>query len=279
MRAAAFVWYAMKYRSWVRLSEALACLYFSYVAVAAWARQVPAARRAAITAICGVMGFAIWRIVPLTSTFIRDWVPFTYVLVGYYVSGLLFTTPSEAVERWLLAWDERFFGDPTTRFSAWPSALLAYLEVVYLGTFLLIPTGFAVLVLAGHERMADRYWSMVVGAELGSFGGLAIVQTRPPWAIGNKAVLADRVVHRAADRLVQQFTIRVNTFPSGHAAGSLAVALAVLPWVPLAGTILLVISASISIASIVGRYHYAVDVIAGIALALAVWAGVFVAMP
>src|SRR5579859_3055478 len=116
-RAAAFVWYAMKYRSGVRLSEALACLYFSYVAVAAWVRPVPAARRAAITAICGVMGFSIWWIVPLTPAFIRDWIPFTYVLVGYYVSGLLFTTPSESVERWLLAWDERFFGDPTTRFS------------------------------------------------------------------------------------------------------------------------------------------------------------------
>jgi membrane-associated phospholipid phosphatase len=247
--------------------------------VAAWVRQVPAIRRVLVTAIGGVMGLAIWQAVPLASTLVRNWVPFTYVLVGYYVSGLLFTTPSEPVEQWLLAWDERLFGDPTTRFQTWPRVLLAYLEIVYLGTFLLVPAGFAILQFTGHAQMADRYWSMVVGAELSAFGGLAIVQTRPPWDIGQKAVLADRVVHRTGDWFARELTIRANTFPSGHAAGSLAIALAVFPAVPLAGIILLVLSLSISVASVVGRYHYAVDVVAGIALALAICGSLFALMP
>jgi membrane-associated phospholipid phosphatase len=64
---------------------------------------------------------------------------------------------------------------------------------------------------------------------------------------------------------------RVNTFPSGHAAGSLAVALAVIGTLPSAGAVLIVLAAAICVACVVGRYHYVIDVVAGAAVALAVW--------
>jgi len=38
------------------------------------------------------------------------------------------------------------------------------------------------------------------------------------------------------------------------------------------GVVFLILAASIAVACVVGRYHYAVDVVAGIALALAIWA-------
>jgi hypothetical protein len=55
-------------------------------------------------------------------------------------------------------------------------------------------------------------------------------------------------------------------------AGSLAVALAVLGVMPGAGLLLLVLAASIALACVVGRYHYVIDVLAGIALTLVIWA-------
>jgi membrane-associated phospholipid phosphatase len=75
----------------------------------------------------------------------------------------------------------------------------------------------------------------------------------------------------AASSLVNTFTIRANTFPSGHVAGSLAVAMAVVAAMPWTGAILFALAVSISVACVVGRYHYVVDVIAGGALALAIW--------
>jgi membrane-associated phospholipid phosphatase len=72
--------------------------------------------------------------------------------------------------------------------------------------------------------------------------------------------------------MVENLTIRANTFPSGHAAGSLAVALAVIGVMPGIGLLFLVLAASIAVACVAGRYHYTVDVAAGIALALAIWA-------
>jgi membrane-associated phospholipid phosphatase len=71
--------------------------------------------------------------------------------------------------------------------------------------------------------------------------------------------------------MVQHLTIRVNTLPSGHAAGSLAVALAVIGPVPWAGAALLGLAAAICVGCIVGRYHYVIDIVAGAAVALALW--------
>ena len=145
-----------------------------------------------------------------------------------------------------------------------------------MGCFLLIPAGFAALAWHGHAALADRYWLMVLAAEFGAFAPLAFVEARPPWALEPRAALPDcpleGAVHRAASQWVRYLTIGVNTFPSGHVAGSLAVAFAVIGVLPWTGPVLLALAVSIAIACVVGRYHYVVDVIAGAALAAGVWA-------
>jgi membrane-associated phospholipid phosphatase len=210
-----------------------------------------------------------------TAPALRDWVsPALAILAGYYVSGLFFVRPTPWFEAWLVEWDRRLLGDPATRFAHWPRPFLAYLDVLYIGCFLLVPAGFAVLALTGRAAEANHYWTMVIAAELGSFLPLAVLQSRPPWMIERKAVLPDRSVHHAASLMVEHLTIRANTFPSGHVAGSLAVALAVIGVMPGAGLLFLVLAASIALACVVGRYHFIIDVVAGVALTLVIWAAV-----
>ncbi|MBZ5557905.1 MAG: phosphatase PAP2 family protein [Acidobacteriia bacterium] len=255
----------------MRFSEGLAAGYFGVMAVAAWIRPLPMARRVQVTIIGIVMIAAIWMLPRDASPLVRDWAPAILILVGYYVSGRFFVGSAPAFERWLMAWDHRLLGDPTTRFAHWPRPVLAYLEVIYLGCFLLIPAGFAALVWTGRRAMADHYWTMVVAAEFGAFAPLSLIQTRPPWALERPSSQRARAFHQIASGLVSTFTIRANTFPSGHVAGSLAVAMAVGVAMPWAGAILFVLAASISLACVVGRYHYIVDVVAGAALALVIW--------
>ncbi|MBI3492918.1 MAG: phosphatase PAP2 family protein [Acidobacteria bacterium] len=245
--------------------------------VAAWVRPLPASRRAQATLLGVAMCVALLALPGHASRVVRDWAPAGVILAGYYLSGRFFVGSSPAFEAWLMAWDHRLLGDPTTRFVRWPRPLLAYLEVVYLGCFLLIPAGFAALAWAGRAAMADRYWTMVIAAEFAAFAPLSLIQTRPPWAIERRAAQRDRAIHQLASDMVSTFTIRANTFPSGHVAGSLAVAFAVIGAMPVAGAILLGLAVSISVACIVGRYHYAVDVVAGAALALAIWVVVLAA--
>src|SRR6266850_733114 len=132
-------------------------------------------------------------------------------------------------------------------------------------------SGHAVRAATGRSALADHYWTMVLAADLGAFAPLSVFQTRPPWILEPAPDLPARSVHRMASFMVRHATIGVNTFPSGHVAVSLAVAFAVIDAMPLVGTLLLVVAGSIAIACVVGRYHYAMDVVAGALLAVLVW--------
>lgn len=205
------------------------------------------------------------------AAWIRDVAPMAYILAGYFLSGYLYASPSLATEAWLMRWDQRLLGDPAMRFVRWPRVLVAALEVIYMGCFLLIPAGAGLLALTGHGALLDRYWTMVVGSEFAAFGPLAFIQTRPPWVLERKPQLADKTIHYLATQMVEHVSIGVNTFPSGHAAVSLAVALGVIGTLPWAGTVLLGLAIGICIACVVGRYHYWIDVAAGAVVALAFW--------
>ncbi len=255
----------------MRSSEWVSFVYFVAMTAMAWLRPLPAARRLQIAAISVFSGLGSVSVARLAAPWVRDWMPPLLILAGYFLSGRFFLQPSSSFERWLIAWDRRLMDDPATRFARWPRALMGYLEIVYMGCFMVVPAGFAALAWSGRASLADSYWTLVTAAEFGSFASLSVIQARPPWLVERKAVLPDRSIHRAATLMVEHLTIRVNTFPSGHVAGSLAVALAVIRVMPGAGLLFLVLAASITVACVVGRYHYVIDVIAGIALTLAIW--------
>jgi membrane-associated phospholipid phosphatase len=258
----------------VRSFERLSLVYFVAMVVLAWVRPLPAARRVQISAIGVVICAAIW-LAAIGGPFARDWaLPGAIILGAYYQSGRFFVQPSPRFERWLNTWDRRLLGDPAARFARWPRPLRAYLDIVYMGCFLLVPAGFAALVASGLSSQADRYWTMVIGSELASFVSLAFVQSRPPWAIERAPIREEgvaRSVHRVADRMVRHLLIGANTFPSGHVAGSLAVALALLGPLPSVGVPLLLLALSIAVACVAGRYHYVMDAVAGASVALVIW--------
>ena len=255
----------------MRSFEQIGFLYFSYLIVACWWPPLTGRRRAFVIVSSASCAGVVWAIAHAAPAVLRDWAPLAYILAGYFLSGFLFAAPSLEIESWLMRWDRRLLGDPATRFVGWPRMLVASLELIYMGCFLLIPAGLVILLYAGHTALVDRYWTMVMGAEFAAFAPLALIQTRPPWALERKPELADPAIHRLASQMVQHLTIGVNTFPSGHAAGSLAVALAVAGALPGPGALLLLLAIAIGIACVVGRYHYVVDVVAGAAVAMVLW--------
>ncbi len=258
----------------MRSSEWVAFAYFAVLAAAAVLRRLPFARRLSNFAIAVGMCAAIVLVARYASTFTRDWAPLLVILVGYYLSGRFFIEASLPFEQWLMSWDRRLFGDPPARFSRWPRPIVVGLEAVYMLTFAVLPAGCAVLYLSGKQAAVNRYWTMVTAAEFGAFAPLAFIQTRPPWSLE-----PGRQHDAAPFRRLGLFWVRhtshcANTFPSGHAAGSLAVAFGVLTAVPAAGAAFAAVALAIAVASVVGRYHYFVDVITGAALALVVVAAV-----
>jgi membrane-associated phospholipid phosphatase len=261
----------MEYGGGMRAAEWIAIAFFAYIALAAAIRRLPPARRLVAGGGALAMAAIVVAISRLEGSIVRDWAPGAYLLAGYYLSGRTFVEPMPTVEAWLITWDRRLLGDHEAQLARWPRSLVAFFDAAYIGCFLLVPAGFAALVAADRADLADRYWTTVVGAEFGSFATLPYVQTRPPWVLERLAEIRNGTRRRRSVTFMKHATTGANTLPSGHAAGSLAVALAVIDTLPAVGSILLVLAVVIALATIVTRAHYVVDVLTGALLAVGVW--------
>jgi membrane-associated phospholipid phosphatase len=256
----------------LRLSELVGLLYLAYLAALALVVRLPPARRLVVwlsAAAVLILDLAVaWPTSPAIVVALRDWMPGLVILIGYYATGAFFVAPSPRVEAWLKSWDDRLLGRHT--FESTPPVLREYLELVYDFCFVLIPAGFAVAWWLGGS--ADRFWTIVIVAEFIPFGLMPWLQARPPWAIEGRRAADAWAMRQFSLSWVERTTIRANTFPSGHASGSLAVALALMQTAPGAAAVFAVLAVSIAVASVVGRFHYALDAITGLLLALCVWA-------
>ena len=263
----------------MRTSEWLVVGYFLYLSLAALRPALGFARRLRVWGSAAGIGLVVVIIprVPQTDlvSLARDWVPAAYIVAAYYVTGFFIDRPSPTQEAWLQRWDARLLpSHGGIRIPAFPRACL---ELAYGFCPVLIVWGFVALVWVGRGYLADRYWTMVTASELAAFASLPWFQTRPPWIVENREPTPELELQSANFVWLRNTSLCMNTFPSGHAAGSLAAALAVLPWAPLAGGILLALALSIALASVVGRYHYALDALTGLALACVICGVVWLA--
>jgi hypothetical protein len=195
------------------------------------------------------------------------WVlPPAVLLIGYWTSGLLFVAPMPRAERALARIDEILAIDAIA--ARTPRLVAEVLELAYVGVYPLIPIG---LYLALREGVtADRFWTVILLTDYVCFGMLPWIQTRPPRAVGfgTPWQSAWRTVNL---RVVDASSVQVNTFPSGHAAEAVAVALLVSGGPAPIVILMCLAAAAISAGAVFGRYHYAADAIAGWVVAVAVY--------
>jgi hypothetical protein len=200
--------------------------------------------------------------------------PSIVLLVGYWLSGLFFTSPMQRVERWLMALDERCLRRPGVfaAYEAGPGFVRELMETAYLLVYLVIPAGAITLMNAGHSDALPRFWATVLLAEFVSYGMLPWLQTRPPRALdAAPAIRAQSAVRRFNAAILDRGSIQANTIPSGHAAGAVATALVIISEMPAAGIIFVALAAAIVAATVMGRYHYLVDSLLGVVVAGAAW--------
>jgi membrane-associated phospholipid phosphatase len=267
------------FSSSIRVSEWVAGVYFGYLCVAAGARPPwPRRQRSAVASLAMA---AIVLFVPRSlgdapfARIVRDWLPAVYLVVGYWLSGWFYVAPMKGVEARFLGLDWRVLGRDTgsALVDSLPRAVLELLEFVYVTCFLFVPGGLFVLSLTGHVDAADRFWTLVLAGEFGSFAMLPWIQTRPPRTIEPPGAMDRRrpFMRRMNTLQVNTVSIGVNTFPSGHVAGALATAIAVSEVIPILMPLLVVIVLGIAIAAVLGRYHYFIDAVAGALLSLLAW--------
>jgi hypothetical protein len=262
----------------MRFSEWLAAGYFAYLLVpVALSGRTRRVRLALALAAAGLIA-AVAAVSQLPArdpwATLRDWAPCVYLLAGYWLPGRLFAAPNHRLERWLLGIDERLFSRLAALAGSGPRFLRTYLELAYLLCYPLVPAAFAIAYqLQRDPAMAsDRFWRVILPAVFVCYGLVPWLPMRPPRALPTRADDADGSVRRLNLLVLSHASIQMNTFPSGHAAAAVASALVVGQLHLGAGLIFGTIALSISIGSVVGRYHYAADAVLGAAVAATAFA-------
>jgi membrane-associated phospholipid phosphatase len=258
----------------MRASEWIQIVFASGIGVLAWIRPLEIERRLRITLLAIILPAAIltarFALHGFAGSVVRDWLPTALLLIPYWQAGQFFTGPDERIQEWLARSDKKvlqliaqlkqMLGSSENR--GWAR----YFETAYLMCYPLMPIGLGVLYLGHHRAAADFYWIVVVLASDICFAITIFVPALPPRLVpeqGENFGIAANEVRKLNLEILNRGSIQAITFPSAHVASTTAVALVLARFLPLTGTIFLLIAASIAIGAFLGRYHYFLDVALG----------------
>lgn len=200
---------------------------------------------------------------------LHDWLlPPALLLLAYWSSGALYVAPMPRVEALLMHADRALRVRQAAARA--PRFVAEFLELSYAGVYPLIPLALVLHLSLTPRPDAARFWSVVLLTDYVCFAALPWIQTRPPRTLEGRPPWRARL-RRLNERLLDRASIHVNTFPSGHAAEALAAALLVTGAPPAPVAFMGLAALSVSAGAVLGRYHYALDALAGWAVAAAVW--------
>lgn len=214
------------------------------------------------------------RFIPLsTLSVVRDLLPAALMPMVYWQAGWLSGKINERFQSKLQRSDRKLV-------SRWMPVLaqpkyrwaMAILELAYISCYVLVPLGLLVLYATGLERHVPEYWAVPLIATYPCYVFTAFVPTRPPRRLEKKPAESVTGKIRTFNLwVVRSFSTELNTFPSAHVTATLGSSLVLLHFVPAIGLVFVVVSIGIGLGAVMGRYHYALDVILAAVLTLAVY--------
>src|SRR5438094_6896519 len=245
----------------MRLYEWVSLIFYASFALLAWTRKLSGRRRALVTgiAIAGIAG-----ILRLRSTAARDWLPLVFIPLAYWQTGQFLLPLNHWLQAKLEAFDRKYLRRASPPF-------MWLLELSYLFCYPLVPLGLVALYVSGRCGFAEEFWNVVLPAVYACYATLLFVRTLPPRAIerGTPCQSRQTPLRNLNIFVLRCVSIQANTFPSGHVAASLAVALVLLSHTTAAGIVFLGLSIGVAAGAFWGRYHYGLDVLLGALMAVA----------
>jgi hypothetical protein len=232
-------------------------------------RNLP--RKAVVIAACAAYALVAAGLASLGGFWINFAAPGALLLGGYWLSGFFFCAPQPWLEQSLDRSDRWFFQTFSVNraLARAPRWLLELLEASYTADYIVVAGGAFVSAPFGAEAVS-RYWTVVLAAELACYAALPFLRARPPRALEAPGVIHLRApaARRFNLAILDRASVQACTIPSGHVAGAVAAALAVMPVSSTASIVFLAMSLLIAASATVGRYHYAVDCALGAVVAV-----------
>jgi membrane-associated phospholipid phosphatase len=217
---------------------------------------------------------------------VRDWYPVPLILLAFREMGwMALPHASTAFEDYWVVWDRRLLYDWGLKaaIESLGPLLPNLLELSYMLVYVMPIVTVAVFYIYGARERLDDAYSVLLFGTLTAYAMYPFFPSEPPRSV---YPLADPPMMSALRRLnlffVGNYGIHTSVFPSGHSAAAFSAAFAVMKLLPeprWLGRGFLVLAVLIGCATIYGRYHFAVDAVAGLVLAVlavglsALWRG------
>jgi len=211
-------------------------------------------------------------------TWIRDWNPVLIIPTNFSeLHYLVHAVNPVDFDNALIHFDYAIFGvHPTVWLEQWSHPILTeYLQWVYT-TFYFLPlvTGFILYQKKAYEDFYFLVFVIVLGYYASYIGYFLVPALGPRFTLEylqSQPVSGIWLTEAIRETLNYLENIQRDAFPSGHTAVTLLTMIYTRRYSKTYFNILMVIGTSLIISTVYLRYHYVVDVVAGIALTLLIW--------
>jgi membrane-associated phospholipid phosphatase len=209
-------------------------------------------------------------------SYARDWVPLVLVLTAY--REMDWFTPKYSdhhLEKLWIQWDRVALHGTGLQWmiDRSGSILPNLLELSYLLVYAIGPFSVAILYIIHRRDVMGKVLFVYVVGTVAAYGLFPYFPSSPPRAVfpGMDLPSADTLVRRLNLFLVGDYGIHSSVFPSAHVSSAFSAAWALLMYLPerrRLGLGMLIYAFLVSMATVYGRYHYAVDALAGFGIGI-----------
>lgn len=214
---------------------------------------------------------------------IRDWTTLALVLVAYReMDWFKPLYPDYHLEKTWIVWDRLLLhGLGLQRLIEGTHFFLpSLLELSYLLVYAIGPFTLTMLYVFNRRRLAGWVLFVYVTGTVSAYGLFPYFPSSPPRAVFPNADLPGvaTLLRRVNLYLVGDYGIHSSVFPSAHVSSAFSAAFGMLIFLPdkrRTGWGMFAYAVLVSLATVYGRYHYAVDALAGFGISAVVAVAVF----
>ncbi|HYI97749.1 MAG TPA: phosphatase PAP2 family protein [Bryobacteraceae bacterium] len=260
----------------MRSAEWVHTIFFAYASVLALLLPVSTAIRLRVLLVnVSVLLLLRWLTSTGKSLALRDAVALALVILAYKQMGWFApSVHSFRLEKQWIVWDDIVLVDWGVKraIEAAGPVLPNLLELSYLLVYAVGP--FAVMMLyryAGRKEIDTFLFLYILGVLL-SYGQFPFWPSEPPRTVfPGHLEPAPSLFRNINLYVVGNAGIHTSVFPSAHVSGVVAAAFAMWKLLPGQRYSFLVYGSLVTVATFYGRYHYVVDAVAGVAVAVVAW--------
>jgi membrane-associated phospholipid phosphatase len=263
----------------LRSAEWLLTVYFAYVALISAAFPLENHWRPFLVVVLSwalflALAYGEWRESSQVFSMLRDWASVALLLAAYRVMDWFSALPRNfQLELGWVQWDRTILYQGGLQRAIESLGLVGpvYLELCYVLVYAVAPFVVAILYFEDRRERVNGVLFLYLLGTLLAYALFPFFPSDPPRVAfgGSDMPNITSVVRQLNLWLVGSYGIHSSVFPSAHVSSAFSAAWALFAYLPERRRIgwgMLVYAVSVALGTIYGRYHYAADVAAGMAV-------------